>query len=130
MPNGAGADILRVAVVSNFEDFNCDTLTKWIDGIPTRSIQDANIHEIISILIGEPEETRGDRQGANLQCAGSLAKMPGYRDNRDAGLAYVIKASIGANLCGAAREPTNHVVYPDNKSAQKAKVARECLGRA
>ncbi len=56
-------------------EFNCDMLSSEIDDIPNSSVRDANIREIISILIGESKVTSHNRQLTNLQCAGLLAKM-------------------------------------------------------
>ena len=110
-------------------EFNCDTLTREIDDIPTSSVHDANIREVVSILIGDSDERATESQLVNLQCAGRLAKMPRRSANKDAELSRVIDANIRANQCSAARELTDHLQSSANKSTQKAKVARECLGR-
>ena len=127
--SGTTDDALYVTSVRNGDEFNCDTLTVEIDDIPTRSMRDASIREIVSILIGESKEENHGKLMAKLQCAGRLAKMPNSRDNKDEELARVIDANIRANRCGAARELADHLSNRDNKSAQKATVARECLGR-
>lgn len=110
-------------------EFNCDTLTTEIEDIPTNEVRDSSIREIVSILIKELPAVDRENQLPNLQCAGRLAKMPWSTERRDAELTRVIEANIRANQCAAARELTDHLRSRSNKSAQKAKVALECLGR-
>ena len=110
-------------------EVNCDTLTTEIEDIPTSEVRDANIREIVSILIKELPAADRENQPQNLRCAGRLAQMPRSRENRDAESTRVIEANIRANRCSAARELTDHLSSRENKSAQKAKVALECPGR-
>ena len=112
----------KVASVRNGDEYNCDTLASEIDDIPTRSVRESSINEIVSFLISEPKEASENDLMANLQCASRLAKMPYYRDNKDAELVRVIEANILANRCGAARELADQLSNRDNKSAQMAKV--------
>ena len=110
-------------------EFNCDTLTAEIADIPSTSVRDANLHEIISILLKELPEADREDQLRRLQCAGQLARLPSFIPNKDAELSRVIEANLGVNSCSAARELTEHLQYTSNRSAQIAKVAVQCLGR-
>ncbi len=114
---------------TNRIEFNCDVLTTEIEDIPSTSVRDANIHEIVSILLKDLPEADREEQLGNIQCAGRLAKLPHSTQNKDAEFSRVIEANLRANWCSAARELTDHLRSSLNKSAQKAKVAVQCLGR-
>ena len=127
--NDLAGDARQLPTTRNGIEFNCDTLTTEIEDIPSKEVRDANIREIVSILIKELPAVDRENQLQNLRCAGRLAKMPWSKESRDAEVTRVIEASIRANRCSAARELTDHLWGRSNKSAQKAKVALECLGR-
>ena len=111
------------------EEFNCDTLTTEIEDIPSRKVRDANIREIVAILIKDlPGEDR-EATFHKLRCAGRLAIMPWSSENRDAELTREIDANIRANRCSAARSLSDDLWSRSSKSTQKAKVALECLGK-
>ena len=124
------ADDARMSpTTTNGIEFNCDALTAEIQDIPSTSVRDANIREIVSILLKETSEADREDQSRTLQCAGRLAQLSYSTQNKDAELSRVIEANLRANRCGAARELTDHLRNSSNKSAQKAKVAVQCLGR-
>ena len=127
--NDRDDDARQLPTTGNAVEFNCDTLAAEIEDIPTNEVRDANIREIVSVLIKELPAVDRDNQLPNLQCAGRLATMPWSNEKRDAELMRVIAANIQANRCSAARELTDHLWSRSEKSDQKAKVALECLGR-
>ena len=127
--SGIAGDDRKLPTTRNGIEFNCDTLTTEIEDIPTNEVRDANIREIVSILIKESSAVDRENQLPNVQCAGRLAKMPRSTERRDVELTRVIEANIRANRCSAARELTDHLRSREKQSAQKAKVALECLGR-
>ena len=122
-------DARELPTTRNADEFNCDTLTTEIEDIPSKEVRDANIREIVSILIKELPGVDRETELHNLRCAERLAKMPWSKENRDAELTRLIDANIRANRCSSARELTDHLWSRSSKSAQKANVALECLGR-
>ena len=88
--------IAQLPTTSNSNELNCDTLTTEIEDIPSSSVRDANIHEIVSVLLKKFSEADSESQLGNLECAGRLARMPFSSSNKDAELARVIETNIRA----------------------------------
>ena len=113
----------------SLDKLDCDTLGQDIGEIPVRQTRDSNVHEVISILIEESQYLSNEGKTNVLECAGFLAKLSHYSQNRDRELTRVIDKNIEADRCNAARELTDHLHYTNNRSEQKARVALMCLGR-
>lgn len=107
----------------------CDTMLNEISTIPYPQDLDATVSNLVSKLIDEPRNVNYAAMTTNLDCAGRLAKKSKYPENNDRVLTKIIEANIQVGRCRAARELTDHLRYAKPRSEQKAKVARECLGR-
>ena len=123
------ADTPNERTTKHDEVINCRTLVSEIEDIPTATVRDINIHEILTVLLKESTMSEEDIRVGRIQCAAQISKMVSSLKERDAAIIRVISANIFVQNCSAARELAGELSTQSTKSTYIEKIAIECLGR-